>query len=150
MLLNKKGYTDISDMIIFMLAFVVIGLVIGFSINIFYAHDIDLRKQEAGVLGDKIAEGLSENGLGDINNLNIYELVDLNPNVINNGYYYFKIEFFQEGNKVGKTVFDGNREFEVNCQLPGDKLPKCKTLKVRIDNYDVVIFTGSNYLGEGL
>ncbi len=146
---NKKGYTDVSDTIFFVITFSVVALTIGISIHLFYATQVDIRAQEAKILYGNVLEGIIEDGLTDINSFDIYANANIDKSVINNGDFYFEIDIKKNG--VSKRqIFEGNREFKISCDLPGPKLPKCYDGKIIVGGYGVFIIAGSNSFGRNI
>ena len=146
---NKKGYTDVSDTIFFVITFAIVALTIGVSIHLFYATQVDIRAQEAKILYGNVVEGIFENGLTDINGFDIYANANIDKSVAKNGDFYFEIDIKKDG--VSKRqIFEGNREFKISCDLPGPKLPKCYGDKIIVGGYEVIIIAGSNSFGRNI
>ena len=154
---NKKGYYRWSDIGMYIISFAVIAVGIGIGIFAFYSQTIDIRQQEADIIYDKLINSIvKDNRLNSIvldENFNIYKESNLNKQIINDGNFYFKIEFFK-GEELVKVIEDGNRDFNVNCFLKGDKFPKCRNEEFNTDygglNYKIKILTASNQFGKGL
>ena len=146
---NKKGYTDVSDTIFFVITFVIVALTIGVSIHLFYATQVDIRAQEAKILYGNVVEGIIGDGLTDINSFDIYANANIDKSVVKNGDFYFEIDIKKDG--VSKRqIFEGNREFKISCDLPGPKLPKCYDGKIIVGGYEVIIIAGSNSFGRNI
>ena len=147
--MDKKAYYRYADIGMYILSFTIIAIAIGIGIFIFYSNQVDIRNQEAEIMSVKIVRGIVEDGLFDLDNINIYEITGLNPKVIKNGDFYFKVEIFENGES--KKVFEeGKRGFEVECFLNSEKFPKCDTKEFVVGVYEVKVLTGSNQLGRGV
>ncbi|MEK6830942.1 MAG: hypothetical protein AABX77_02840 [Nanoarchaeota archaeon] len=147
--MNKKGYYRLADIGMFFLCFLIVALGIVIGIYMFYSNTVDIRDQEANILLEKVEAAIAENR--QLNqkileeNFNILEEAGLNSKIINE-YYYFKIEVFENGNLL-KKIEGGNRDFDVECGLNGEKFPKCREKEFDTDgNYKIKILTGSNQL----
>jgi len=149
-MLNKKGYYRFADVGMFVLCFTIIAVGIGIGIYIFYFQEVDIRGLEARVLFDKLARGIMDDGLIDIDNYDIFLESGLDIDIINSGYFYFNVEILREGNLV-KSFVEGNREFEVECGLNSKKFPRCYPNKgfreFIVNGYQVRIMTASNQFG---
>lgn len=152
--MNKKGYYRWSDIGMYIISFAVIAVGIGIGIFAFYSQTIDIRQQEADIIYDKlISSVIKDNKLNSIvlnETFNTYKESNLNKRIINNGNFYFKIEFFK-GEELVNVIEDGNRDFKVNCFLKGEKFPKCRYGEFSADygglDYKIKILTASNQLG---
>ena len=151
--MNKKAYYNISDIVMMFIAFAIIGIFIEAGIYIFYSHTIDVRSNEADILSDKLIKAIIKNGnLKEevLSDYKIYQEAGLDPKILNNGEYYFKIEIFE--NELIKKIEEGNLGFEVECFLESDKFPKCQSKEfTTIDKkYKIKILTASNQLGRSI
>ncbi len=164
---NKKaGEKLFSIWWFFVLAVVGVGIVAG--VYIFYSADVDVREAEAGILYEKIADCIIEQGfltdkfLYDKENFDIYKGCDLNKKIIE-GDYYIKIQAFDESNNEFISIIKGNPSFSKDCdiilsndKLKAEKYPKCIRKAEGVLYYDnneikkakIEILTASNQQGE--
>ena len=124
---NKKAFSDISYIFLFFFTISLISVWVFAGNNLFYHNNIDIRNLEAITLSDKLTRTI----INKINlnhdlteDFNIYEEANLNYQIINNGDYYFRIEFLENNNPI-KTIEEGTRSFKVECELKSDKFPQC-------------------------
>jgi hypothetical protein len=143
--MNKSGYYRFADMGMFFLGFAIIGVAVASGIFIFYGDVIDFRSLEASVLSDKLIRAVVVDG--DLNSevfeedFNILKEAGLNDN-FNNGDYFFRLE-------VDSRVFvEGNRDFEVECELEGKNFPVCFEREFFIDGSKIKILTASLQVGS--
>ena len=74
-------------------------------------------------------------------NFNILDEAKLNEN-FKNGDYFFRLE-------VGSEIFvEGNRDFEVECELEGKNFPRCFSKEFFIDDTKIKILTASRQVGS--
>ncbi len=143
---NKKGYYRFADIGMFFLSFLIIAIGVSIGIYLFYSETVDIREREAVILSEKITkviikeEHLNQKVLE--NDFNIFNEAEINIKIINNGDFYFKIEIFSLDNQILK-IEEGNRDFEVECNLSGEKFPKCAEKEFNYD-YKIKILTASN------
>ena len=157
-IINKRGYYRFADVGMFFLCFVIIAVGIMIGIYLFYSNTIDVRGQEAKIIYEKLLDALIENNKLNQKVLdsefNILQEASIDKEIINNGYFYFKIEVFEKDfeKEIVKKIQEGNRDFEVECFLRSKKFPRCypeKDFKLILDDYEIKILTASNQLGEG-
>lgn len=147
---GKKGDYRFSDTALYLIVFLGIGLFIAWGMNIFYSYHLDIRGDEARILSDKLFAAVVING--EINegvfssDFNILKEAGLNGEVIKNGNFYFKVDIV--GNNKEKVFVEGNRDFEVLCEVEGKKHPACYKKEISLGSYDVKILTASNQEGE--
>lgn len=150
-MLGKQGYIKIADtgMFIFFFILTLFFLFVGFSV--FYDDSTDVRKEEAVILHDKLVEAILEGGKireEVLEDFNIFDEAGISKEVIGNGEFYFGVEIF-ESEKIVKKFVEGNRDFEVTCELKGRKFPLCYEREILIDNlWKIKILTASNQLGQ--
>ena len=155
--MDKKGYYRFSDIGMFFISFAIIAIGITAGIYMFYSQNLDIRDDEAKILFDKLKNAVFKDGklreevLED--NFNIYDKADIDKELINNkklGFFYFKIEI-SEPEKPKKKIEGGAPSFEIECELPGDKLVTCKDRRWKLDSgIEVYILAGSNQKGESI
>jgi hypothetical protein len=151
---NKKAYNQIlSPWFIFVITFT--GLVIIAGIYMYYTTDIDVRKQEAVTMNNKIVMSIAENGYFNDIYLNsdamVTKLAGLSYSVIDSKDFYFNVTIYNEDYTEIKNFILGNPDFEFQCRIPGKNYAKCKDSEMLLtdknDNtklYRVRILTASN------
>ena len=153
-LMNNKAYYAISDVAMFFLSFLVIGVCIAIGTYIFYNNQVDIRVQEAEILSVKLTKAIVdnthlENGIFN-EDFNLLKKARVNKAIMDRGEFYFKLEILDLNEQVLKTFQDGNRDFEVLCELESDKFPKCYKDEFFLDDYKIKILTASNQIGDKL
>ena len=143
--MNKRGYLRLDDIGMYFLGFILIGSAIAGGIFIFYGNAVDVRNQEAMILSDNLVRAIVVDG--DLRpevfekDFNILKEARLNDG-FKNGDYFFRLE-------VGSQVFiEGNRDFEVECELEGKNFPKCFSKEFFIDGSKIKILTASRQVGS--
>ena len=159
--MNKKGIENIEDLGMFLLVATILSGVIFTGLWIFYSVGADVRLEEAKTISDKLADGIIENGFLKSEILTAeYSAEDLmmdsglSSEILNSGgNFYFNVSFYEDKNFV-KEFTIGKRIFQVECFLPGEKLPKCfsRNFFALSDGkkYEIKILTGSNQIGGKL
>ena len=94
--MDRKGYYRFASIGILFFCFIIIAIAFSIGDFIFFSHQVDIRDQEAGILVDRIVRGIVSDELVDLENVNIFEIAKLNPKVINNGDFYFKVSVFED------------------------------------------------------
>ena len=60
--MNKKGYSDLSDILMFLLVSVIIWLGIFSGFYVFYSFQTDVRGEQAKILGNRLVNAVAEDG----------------------------------------------------------------------------------------
>ena len=153
---NRKAESRmITPWLFFVLG--IVGVAIVAAVTIFFSAGIDIKIKEASAMSDKIIYGISDNGYLKDNVLSgNYDLLSesgISNLSMNNGLFYLNVTIYSE-NKTLKNFVGGNRDFEIQCRLNGDKLAKCYERKFMLSDrvnlskiYTVRILTGSNNNG---
>lgn len=158
--MNKKGYYRIAGIGMYFLMAIIIGSAIWIGTSLFYTHYVDTRADEAVTLSNKLVAVISEkDNLDKIidREFNVFQEAGLDPEIIKNGDFYLSITIYDKDwkNKLGEVI-EGNRDFEVACEFPGEKLfPICykrrwtynnRDVNLNLDLYNVEVLTASNQL----
>lgn len=122
-MINKKASQKLlSVWWFFVLTVVGAGIVIG--VLIYYSADADLRKVEADILSERIANCLVEQGYlreDFSSNFNIFEKCGLKKEVFDSGTsFYLKISVYDETGNLFKNInliIEGDTSFEKDCQI---------------------------------
>ncbi|MBT4166479.1 hypothetical protein HOE04_05555 [archaeon] len=143
--MDKGGYIRLDDIGMYFLGFILIGGAVASGIFIFYGYSVDVRGLEVGILSDKLVRTVvvDENIREEVfeKNFNILDEAKLNEN-FKNGDYFFRLE-------VGSEIFvEGNRDFEVECELEGKNFPRCFSKEFFIDDTKIKILTASRQVGS--
>ncbi len=156
---DKKGVTDsflLSFWFYFALGVIAIGIIIG--VLIFYSRFIDIREEESKTISEKIINVIAEKGYlkEEIlkEDFDLINTAGLNKDLFYNpGDFYINLTIM-EGERVIKSKDYGNRDFEVQCSIPGDKLAICYKKEFVVLNQSnpgqkflVKILSGSNQRG---
>ena len=151
-MLDKRAYIRMADTGMFGLFFLLtlVFLFIGFSL--FYDSSTDVRGEEAIILHDKLVDAVLDKGRIReevfMKSFNIFEEARVNKEVINNGEFYFSVEIFENDESIKKFV-EGNRDFEVTCELKSKKFPLCYKRELLVDDvWKIKILTASNQFGQ--
>lgn len=155
--MNKKAYSNFDDMIILFACFVIIGAGIVLGVWMFYSTNIDVRLEEAKTMSNKLIGAIAVHGYLDVNvmkdDFNILEKAGIDEKAIDSGNYYFNLKIL-EGNSEIKTFINGTKDFEVQCELPGEQMAKCYEKELEVSDgdkqYKIKVLTGSNQLGSKL
>jgi hypothetical protein len=144
--MNKKGF-PLEDAGMFFLCFLIIIVPLVIGISIFFIYQADVRGVEAQLLGEKVLGALiDENGLRPIvlsDTFNLLKEAHLDSAVISGGNFFVMAEIYEEDDLL-KRYKEGPRDFEVYCELKGEKLPACFRKEIFIDVYKINILTASN------
>lgn len=152
--MNKKAQ-NLDGIGMLFVIFIIIGVGVVIGILIFYSPAIDIRKEEAKTICDKLASSLVDDGRlknETLREFDIFKASGLNEKFFyNGGKYYFKADIIQD-EKIIKTYESGTKSFEVQCSLPGSALAKCYSRKIKVlgdknEVYEINILAGSNNLG---
>ncbi|MBS3093892.1 hypothetical protein J4456_04915 [Candidatus Pacearchaeota archaeon] len=150
--MNKKAFRY-ADIPMVFLCFLVIGVGIAIGMYVFFSYTVDVRGLEAQILGEKLVNGLVDQGhLRDnvlTNNFNIYHEAHISKKIIDQNEHYFSLDIIKNG-EIIKNIDGGNREYKVLCHLSGEKLPRCFSQSIKIDGYTINILSASNYQGAGV
>lgn len=108
-MISKKGEKWLSPWLIFIIAIIAGGLVIG--VGVFINAEIDINDIESEILVTNIARCLLDNGYIDedflAGNFNLYSKCGLSENLDNSGKYYLKFEVYELKNcnsDIGKIT----------------------------------------------
>lgn len=130
--MNKRGEKIIS-IYWFAILFIVAAAIV-YMTALFYGAPYDVRKLEADILTDKIADCFTkegyfneeigeENFLGDCG-LN-FDIEDISGNE-ERGKYYIEVNIFNFGEQDSfLKIKEGNVNLNLNCGLEGKNLPYC-------------------------
>ena len=152
--MNKKGYSDLSDILMFLLVSVIIWLGIFSGFYVFYSFQTDVRGEEAKILGNRLVNAVAEDGkIKEVifeDGFDIFSEAGLDENMFpNGGDFYFNLE--ANGNGASKVFEKGTLDFRIKCGLNSKgNSPKCFEKEFNLDNYKIKILTASNQLGEKL
>jgi len=150
---NKKG----DDRWISLWLFVNWGFILGaivVMILLFYGIQIDVRKEEAKIIGLKLADCLIESGKFNdkflAEDFNIFSSCNLNQSAMWNGDYFFRISVFKD-KQLMKENITGVGNLETLCELSktanGD-FPICYQSTFHADRgFDVKVYAASNQKG---
>ncbi|OGJ20402.1 hypothetical protein A3K73_00110 [Candidatus Pacearchaeota archaeon RBG_13_36_9] len=150
---NKKG----DDRYISFWLFLNWGLILGaivVMVLLFYGAKMDVREEEAKIIGLKLADCLIDSGkFNDTflsEDFNIFSSCGLNRDAMWNGDYFFNVSVFQDG-QLKKENVTGVADFETLCELSktskGD-FPLCYEDTFHADNgFDIKVYTASNQAG---
>jgi len=155
--MDKRAYSNFDDMIILFACFIIIGAGIVIGVWIFYSVGIDIRLDESKTMSNRLVGAIVENGylnkevLED--NFNILEKAGIDEKAIDSGNYYFNLIIFEEDSSV-RSFVEGNKDFEIQCELPGAQMAKCYEKELIVSDgdkqYKIKVLTGSNQLGSRL
>lgn len=152
---NKRGFEHPENWGFFFLTWGLVLVFIFAVIWIFFSVGGDVREEQAKTLSDRLIAGLLEDGyLREKVLAEDYDVVDLMRDArieesVLDKEFYFKVS-------IGDNEFSYGREvFEIQCFLPGDKMPSCFEREFfgstkSGGKYKIKILTGSNQLGEEL
>ncbi|MBS3080562.1 hypothetical protein J4221_03760 [Candidatus Pacearchaeota archaeon] len=148
--MNKKALR-FEDMGMFFLSFAVIAVAIVIGTSIFFPYEIDIRDEEARILGEKIINAIIDNGLKEEvlkDDFNILDEADIDRQILTNGELYFKLEIIKD-DEVVRSFIEGNRDLEVLCDINKDNRdnPKCFREEIVVD-YTIRIISASNQKGK--
>jgi len=156
--MNKKAQEEWLTPWMFVV-WLVIGIAIVIAVSVFYLSFIDSRDYEAKILGDKIISCISDSGKINpefFQEFDVYSRCGLEKEIFSSkGLFYFKVSIYDVNDKnYAKSISGGNLDFEVNCGLTGDSMPKCQENKVLVSYegrpYILEVLTGSNQIGGKL
>jgi hypothetical protein len=156
---QKKGQVgDITDILWTVFIFVVIGVSIFIGVSLFYSFTIDIRAEESRIISEQLANSVVENGylLDEVlnDNFDIFEKSRISKEaLVNNGNFYFSLVIFDDTGQ--KKKFEaGNKDFLIQCELPGKKFAVCYSKEMYALNknnpsqiFKIQIITGSNNHG---
>jgi len=145
--MDKRGFLRLADTAMFIIFIVIIGGAVAIGGSIFYGNLIDVRLEESVILSDKLVKAVVDNGQvnEDVfeSDFNILKEAGINSE-IKKGAYFFRLEIFGEKSRV---FIDGQRDFEVECELEGGDFPRCFSKDFFIDDYEIKILTASRQAG---
>jgi len=151
---NKKAYSGLADIVVFIVVALIIWLGIFAGFWIFYSVETDVRIEEARIIGGRLVSAVAERG--ELNNGVLLEEFDilkssgLNKDLFyNGGDYYISLGVFKDG-EIVKDFEEGTLDFRVKCELKGEGLPKCYSKSVQLEDYEIEILTASNQMGGRL
>lgn len=140
LLTNKKGDERLLSIYLFLIYIIVaIGIVSG--VLLFYGSKWDVRMIESGILNNKVADCLIDNGVLNKEVLNetfnLINFCNFDFVVDGEGEYAVKIILydFDSLEKI-KEISVGPRDFLISCKLEGKKFPKCEERKIYAFNND--------------
>lgn len=146
--MDKKGYYRISDVVMFFLSFLVVGVCIAISLYLFFGSQTEINSVEAEILAEKLILSLIEQGhfraevLTD--NFDLYKEAGIVGSVIKNGDFYYMIRVYNLSDEtIVKTFIDGNGDFGVLCGLVGKNNPACFYTELIVDNYRITILSAA-------
>lgn len=148
---NKKADSRLlSPYLFIILGIIGVGIVLG--VWIFYSVEADVRFEGSKILANKLIPCIVEDNYlkEDITLENIVQDCSLDEDKFTpNGDYYFKININEE------IIEKGNKDFEIQCILPGANLANCYLGEFIVlnKNKEVVkikILAGSNQIGGKL
>ncbi|MFH1592159.1 MAG: hypothetical protein ABIB47_02205 [Candidatus Woesearchaeota archaeon] len=98
---------------------IVIGTVISLGTSWFYGADIDIRKVEADILGERIIDCILEQGVlvGEFQEegFDLYDFCDLNKESFGKeSNFYFNVSLFDDAGVSIKEI-KGGKSFEIQC-----------------------------------
>ncbi len=159
--MDKKAYYNFDDigMFIFIAIIVTIAIVVG--VLIFYGTGVDIRKQEAVAISNRLVDVFSNSGYLNKNVLtgDILDLAGLDKEKFSEGGdFYFGVEIYSGENfdEFVESFFKGTKDFRTQCELKGKHFPDCyKREFIVLDKdsdkkYKIKILTASNQLGSAL
>ena len=129
---NRKGEKLIS-VYWFAILFIVAAAIV-YMTALFYGAPYDIRKLEADILTDQIADCFSKAGYfnEEIGEENFLRDCDLNFDIGDvsgsgeEGRYYVEVNVFEFGTEeVSLEIKEGNVNLKLNCDLEGKNLPYC-------------------------
>lgn len=143
---NKKGADKIVSVYWFAILILIAGGIFA-MVTIFYSHPYDIRTTEANILGEKIADCISQGGILNIDVFSEGFNEEFKEKILENCklnfdteeiwedelQYYFRVDFFKLPDL--NLVFEiegGNLNLVSNCEIEGEgyeKLAKCATNK---------------------
>lgn len=147
--MDKKGFRY-ADIPMVFICFLIIGVGIAIGIYAFFSYSVDIRGLESKILAEKLLQGLLDNGklkeeiFSD--DFNIFSEAKVNKKIIDRNEHFFSIRIFKDSGQI-KSFAGGNMEYNVLCELQGEKMPSCFSQKLFIDEYEIRILTASNYYG---
>jgi len=157
--MNKRGDDRYISFWLFLNMILIVGAIV-LSVYIFYSAKIDVRKDEADLIGVKLLDCVIDSGKFNEEFLkedfNIFEKCQINKDVILNRDYYFNISIYKNKELVKENV-TGVRDFELQCQLAKEvegEFPGCyeDSFIARADSqeYEIRILTASNQEGGSI
>lgn len=152
-----------------MVVIVAVGISAGVYLN--FSAGVDVRSIEAQALYEKIESCFVNNGilLKEVMNkdFDIYDFCNLKEDVLENGDFYFRIRFLDEGLEVRDEIKSKKNVWDVECEaqkkengkkVDSDIYPKCydnrKEVLVYLENdfriLEIDILAASNSKGQRL
>lgn len=133
---------------------IIVGGTIAAAVVMFYTASVDVRGEEANAIFGRVSECLSsEDNLNLFLNseFDFYRKCGISEKVFTEyGNFYAGISVY-DGGTLKKSVFYGNKNFQIKCFLTGRNFPYCVNKKVIIEsqgkNYGVEILAGSDNPG---
>jgi len=156
--INKKAEERWLTPWMFFVWFLV-GIAIVVAVGVFYLSSIDSRGYESESLGNKILSCFIDSGNIKpelFQDSDVFANCGLDKKIISdNGLFYFNVSVYSSSEKrYIWSISGGNREFEINCFLPGDSMPKCEKTRAYAlcagEGYILEVLTGSNQVGGKL
>ena len=130
---EKKAGERILSIYLFIIYIIVsIGIVSG--VLLVYGKELDVREVEAGVLGDKIIDCLTEQGiLNEAVFTENFDLLDFCRLDFSEEEYAVRVELldFYSNEQINKIEV-GRKDFFEFCNEKGEKLPKCDEKEVYV------------------
>ena len=138
--INRKGDERVLSMYWFIL-FIIVAVAIVSAVLIFYSYLLDVRSTEAGVLSDRVADCLSDNGI--LNEGKLDEAVNNIEGACNlilkdeskEKYSSMKSQYYIKVEANGKLIESGDRDFLAYCgQSSKVNIPVCFEKKLFVLN----------------
>lgn len=161
---GKKGSSEKILSLWHFLVFAVIGVGITAGVYMFYSVDIDTRGLEANILYAHLSDCLINQGFVPDNfmkeDFDILKECRINKGVIDAD-FYFKVQMTDADKIALKTISEGKRSFEKDCEIvlsgvKAEKYPKCSLKNESVLYYEnnqvkiatLNILTASNQNGK--
>ncbi len=149
---KKGGDRYISFWLFFNWALIFAAIVV--MVLLLYGVNVDVRKEEAKIIGLKLADCLTDSGkFNDAflsEDFNIFSSCNLNRDKMLDGDYFFHVSVFQDG-QLKKENITGVANFETLCELSTTSkgyFPLCyKTTFYADRGYEIRVYTASNQAG---
>jgi hypothetical protein len=156
--MNKKGEDRVLSPWL-LIIFTIISVFIVVGILFFYSLKVDVRREEAITISNKIVSYISEEGYFNEEVLEgeIIDLACLNTDSFAGaGDLYFNLTIYDD-EEIIYNSFRGNRDFEIQCRLNSKHFAKCYWREFYLLNstdssqeFRIKLLTASNSQGAKL
>jgi len=152
---NKRGEERWLTPWMFLVWFI-IGITIVIAVSMYYSSSVDSRAYEARSIREKIISCVGDSGKIKpefFQDFDIYSKCGLKKEIFSDyGDFYFNVSIYDiNAKKYIKSISGGNREFEIDCFLPGAGFPVCNRTRVyssyEAKPYYIEVLAGSNQIG---